>query len=262
MPAEAERTAFASTARYYAAHRPAYPSELLARLRREAGTTGSGVLLDLACGPGRVAIPLAQYFRQVVAVDVEPEMIAVGKLEATRHRAANIDWRVARAEQLELPPASVELVTIGEGFHRLDQPRVLQLVDGWLAAGGRLATLGGEPVWSGGEPWKRVLVDVANRWTDFKLGDPAAAEWTGSRDALLAAGWPATEFQMRAEIVWTADALVGFMLSTSFASRAALGARAAQFEADLRRELLAFAPDDRFPALQRFGFTLAARRGA
>ncbi len=72
-------------------------------LRLAAGTTGNGVLLDLACGPGRIAIPMASHFRRVVAIDVEPEMIAVGKLSATRRGATNIDWRVTPAEQLELP---------------------------------------------------------------------------------------------------------------------------------------------------------------
>jgi hypothetical protein len=40
------------------------------------------------------------------------------------------------AEQLQLPPASVELVTVGEAFHRLDQARVLALVGEWLVEGG------------------------------------------------------------------------------------------------------------------------------
>jgi SAM-dependent methyltransferase len=260
MSTEPVASAFTGTASYYASYRPPYPDELLSRLRLAAGTTGNGVLVDLACGPGRIAIPMASHFRRVVAIDVEPEMIAVGKLSATRCGETNIDWRVTPAEQLELPPASVELVTIGEAFHRLDQSRVLELVKDWLIAGGFLATLGGEPVWSGSEPWKRVLVDVANKWTSLKLGDPNVAEWGGPRDVLRAAGWHVTEFQTHVETVWTTDSLVGFMLSTSFASRAALRERAAPFEADLRRELLEFAPNDQFPARQRFGFTLATRR--
>ena len=263
MSSKATGSAFAGTAPFYASYRPPYPEELLARLRLAAGTTDNSVLLDLACGPGRIAIPMAPHFRRVVAVDVEPEMIAVSQELATYSGATNIDWRVSAAEQVELPPASVELVTIGEAFHRLDQSRVLELVNDWLIAGGFLATLGGESPWSGSEPWKRVLVAVVNRWTSIKLPDPTAAEWGRPWDALLVAGWRvAEEFQMHVETVWTTDTLVGFMHSTSFASRAALGERAAQFEAELRRELLQFAPNDQFPATQRFGYTLATRRVA
>lgn len=262
MSPEPVRSGFAGTASDYAAYRPPYPDELLARLRLAAGTTGSGVLVDLACGPGRIAIPMAPHFRRVVAIDVEPEMIAFGERSAALRGVTNIDWLLTPAEQLELRPASVELVTIGEAFHRLDQPRVLELASVWLGAGGALATLGGEPVWSGSEPWKQVIVDVASRWTSIKLGDPRAAEWGGPSDVLRAAGWHVTEYQMRVETIWTTDSLVGFMRSTSFASRAALHGRAALFEADLRRELLELAPDDRFPASQRFGFTCATSRAA
>lgn len=260
MDSQTVRSVFAGTADDYAAYRPPYPEALLGRLRRAAGTPGDGVVVDLACGPGRVAIPLAPHVRQVLALDVEPEMVAVGRRRAAERGITNIDWQVGRAEDLSLAPASVALVTIGEAFHRLDQPRVLALADAWLAPGGCLATLGGEPVWGGAEPWKRVLVDVSNRWTKITLADPATVVRSGPDKLLRAAGWDVQDEEVAVEMVWTTESLVGFMRSTSFASRAALGERAAPFEAELRRALLEVAPDDRFPARQRFGFTLATRR--
>jgi SAM-dependent methyltransferase len=260
MSQQPSRTTFTGTAHDYASYRPPYPQALLSHLRNAAGTTGHGVLVDLACGPGRIAIPLATHFRRVVAIDVEPEMIAVGHQRASRSGISTIDWHVLPAEQLHLAPASVELVTIGEAFHRLDHIRILELVSDWLIPGGCLATLGGESIWSGREPWKQIVVAVANRWTSITLAEPTAEQWGGPLDTLIAAGWQATEYQMSVETVWTTDAIVGFMRSTSFASRNVLGDKAAQFEAELRRELRAFAPDDRFPASQRFGYTLATRR--
>src|SRR5438445_13790525 len=111
-------TAFAGTATYYVRYRPPYPDAFLFDLRSHAKSTGFGSLLDLACGPGRVAIPMAPYFNSVLAVDVEAEMIAVGKREASRRGVTNIAWLVERAEDLQLPSHSVELITIGEAFHR------------------------------------------------------------------------------------------------------------------------------------------------
>jgi hypothetical protein len=186
-------------------------------------------------------------------------MIAVGAQHAKQVGATNIDWRVIRAEHLDLAPASVELVTIGEAFHRLDQLRVLELVSQWLTPDGCLATLGGESIWSGNEPWKRIVVEVANRWTSIELGDPTTAAWGNPFDALLDSGWHVTDYQLGVDTIWTTDSIVGFMRSTSFASRTALGERAAPFEAALRRELLEFAPTDQFPTHQRFGYTLAAQ---
>ena len=93
-------TAFSGTASYYVRYRSPYPDEFLCDLRSRAATSGHGSLLDLACGPGRVAIPMAPYFNNVMAVDVEAEMIAVGEIEARRRGVANIVWHVERAENL------------------------------------------------------------------------------------------------------------------------------------------------------------------
>jgi SAM-dependent methyltransferase len=259
MAPQSSGTAFTGTAEAYASYRPAYPAVLLAHLRNAAGTSGSGVLVDLACGPGRVAIPMAAHFRRVLAIDVEPEMVAVGKQRARRAEVANIDWHVLPAEHLTLAPNSVELVTIGEAFHRLDQLRMLELADEWLLPKGCVATLGGESIWSGREPWKAIVVSVSNRWTHITLAEPTTAQWGEPFEIFRTAGWQLTSYQMGVEMIWTTDSIIGFMRSTSFASAHALGDKAAQFEAELRQALLAFAPDDRFPAEQRFGYTLAMR---
>jgi SAM-dependent methyltransferase len=260
MSTQPSKTAFAGTANDYAAYRPAYPDALLAHLRNAAGTSGHGVLLDLACGPGRIAIPMAAYFQRVVAVDVEPEMISVARQRANQLGMSNIDWRVMPAEQLLLTPTSVELITIGEAFHRLDQNRILERAGKWLIRDGHLATLGGESIWSGPEPWKRIVVAVANRWTNISLPEPNAARWGEPFEIFRTAGWNVAQYQMCIKMIWTTESIIGFMRSTSFASASALGDKVVQFEADLRQKLLAFAPQDRFPADQRFGYTLATRK--
>lgn len=252
-------TVFTGTATYYARYRPPYPAEFLSDLRSRANTTGHGALLDLACGPGRVAIPMAPCFDSVLAVDVEAEMIAVGEHEAARHGVTNITWLVELAENLQLPPDSIELITIGEAFHRMDQERILERALRWLHLGGTLATLGAESVWRGNEEWKRVVVEVVNRWTHAALGQPNEGVWGGPVEQLRAAGLKVEEREYVVERVWTCDSIVGFMFSTSIASRRALGDRANRFEADLRRALLGLEPRDRFVSMQRFGFTLGMK---
>src|SRR5262245_7424022 len=208
-------TAFTGTASYYARYRPAYPEAFLSDLRSRASTSGHGAMLDLACGPGRVAIPMAPYFGNVLAVDVEPEMIAVGEQEASARSVANIEWRVARAENLELAPGSLELITIGEAFHRLDQSLILEHALRWLEPRGALATLGGEPVWRGNEKWKRVLADVVNTWT----GQEVDTNWGTPTEELRAAGFTVEDHVWGFEKTWTCESIVGFMYSTSIASR-------------------------------------------
>jgi len=252
-------TAFTGTAAYYARYRLPYPEQFLAELRARAGTTGHGALLDLACGPGRIAIPMAAYFDRVLAVDVEAEMIAVGEQEAGG-RGDNIEWRVERAEDLQLPAGSLELITVGEAFHRLDQRQVLRCALEWLQPGGSLATLGAEPVWRGPEQWKRVLVDVVNRWTAHSLGDdPNAVDWGGPVDEMRGAGLCVQEHDSTIEYTWSCDSIVGLMFSSSIASRRVLGENVDRFESQLRAALLDVEPSDRFGCKQRFGFTLGTK---
>jgi hypothetical protein len=124
-----------------------------------------------------------------------------------------------------------------------------------------LATLGAEPVWRGEEDWKRVLVDVVNKWTGEALGRPNEGRWGGPSEELRAAGLEVEERESVVERAWTCDSIVGFMFSTSIASRRVLGDKASTFEADLREALLEAEPSDRFVSMQRFGFTLGTRGG-
>ncbi len=251
--------AFAGTAAYYARYRPPYPSEFLAELRARAGARGDGTLLDLACGPGRVAIPMAPHFGRVLAVDVEDEMIETGQREASARGVANIEWRVSRAEDLQLPPNSLDLITVGEAFHRLDASLVLRRAVEWLRPGGSFASLAGESMWRGGEEWQRELVRVVNKWTGGALGDPNTQPWGGPVDALREAGFDVQEYEVREDHAWTCDSIVGFMFSSSIASRRVLGADADRFEAELRAALLEVEPAGRFIAPLRFGFALGTR---
>jgi hypothetical protein len=204
---------------------------------------------------------MAPYFNGVLAVDVEAEMISVGEREARRRGVTNIAWLVERAEDLQLPARSLELITIGEAFHRLDQERVLKHALEWLQPRGSLATLGAEPPWRGPEAWKRVLVDVVNEWTGQALGNPNEARWGGPSDELRAAGLEVEERESVVEHIWTCDSIVGFMFSTSIASRRVLADEASDFETDLRRALLEVEPSNRFVSMQRFGFTLGVKEG-
>ena len=67
---------FESTAPWYARYRPRYPAELIERLVAAAGLDGRSRVLDLGAGPGHVASAIAGHVGEVVAVDVEPDMLA------------------------------------------------------------------------------------------------------------------------------------------------------------------------------------------
>jgi hypothetical protein len=168
-----------------------------------------------------------------------------------------VRWLVGRAEDVEAPPGSFELITIGEAFHRLDRWTVAQRAFDWLAPGRCLATMGVSGVWAGPEPWQALVAAVMRRWRDDALA------WRPDHPdeaVLRAAGFADVEkHDFEVPYIWSLDAIVGNLYSTSVASRHALGDRADAFEADLRRTLLAHDPRGEYPATLSFGYTLARR---
>jgi len=160
--------AFTGTAQYYVRYRVPYPQELIDDLKKRAGITGHGILLDLACGPGRVALRMSSCFREVWAIDLEPEMVDVGRDEAKRRGVNNVRWMKGKAEDVKAPLESFELITIGEAFHRLDQKVISTRALQWLLPGHFLSTMGGSSMWSGKEPWQRIVVEKTRKWTNRK----------------------------------------------------------------------------------------------
>ena len=259
--------AFAGTATYYVRYRVPYPEGLLKDLIARAGLTGAGRLLDLACGPGRIALALAASFREVWAIDREAEMVEVGQHEATQRGVHNITWMVGKAEDLQAPPASCALITIGEAFHRLDQQRVAQHTLQWLQPGGCVAILGGDGLTSGREPWQRLVAEVVRHWTSRAAahGDVSAPPQPGSgpdhnERVLRATGFAeVASYPFVAPHDWTIDTIIGNLYSTSFCSKQVLGANAAAFEAELKAALLAYDPSGQYHEQMRFGYTIGRK---
>ena len=78
------KDAFEGTADYYSRYRVPYSQILIDSLIENVKPGQNGVLLDLACGPGRLTFPLARYFSKVIAIDIDAGMIAAGKDEAAK----------------------------------------------------------------------------------------------------------------------------------------------------------------------------------
>src|SRR5579871_4538953 len=249
MP-EYPRNAFKGTASDYARYRPPYPPELFAHLRARFGEMESKTLLDLACGPGRVTFALAPYFAKVVAIDREAEMIAEATSEASRRRADNISWRISDAEPLEFHESSLGAVTVGDAMHRLDTDKVLRKVLVWLEPGGVFANLGSHPH-DARSDWQRARDAVVLKYRRALVpGEIPVTDGIVARDIaqgekqLSALGFTAVaSFTFSVPHTWTLESLLGNLHSTSFCSRAVLGARAQAFAHELREALAPFGPE-------------------
>jgi ubiquinone/menaquinone biosynthesis C-methylase UbiE len=90
-----------------------------------------GPLLDVACGTGRMAIPLAAKGYQVTGVDIVPEMVARARQKAAAH-GVSVEWVVADAREFQLQqqfPFMYMVENAFQFFHtRADQEALLSRV--------------------------------------------------------------------------------------------------------------------------------------
>ena len=259
--------AFAGTAAAYARYRPPYPRPLLSDLLDYAESPPDGALLDLACGPGRLALDLAASFQTVWAVDLEPEMIEVGRREAARRGVGNVSWFVGKAEDLAAPAGGFDLITIGEAFHRLDQRLIAGQALAWLKPGGCLATLGCDSILDGREAWQKTVAEIARRWmakafpAGWGVAREGAATGPGSQARVLReAGFlDVTDRAFREPRAWSFEQIVGYLESTSVCSRKALGGDFAAFEAELRAALPEPGGSSEFHETLNWGYTVGRK---
>ena len=279
-PADFAADLYRGTGPDYDRFRLGYPATMLDDLLDRCRPSGTGVLVDLACGTGQLAFALRPRFAEVWAVDQEADMVEVVAAKAAAG-AGRVRPVVARAEDLEVPAGSVELVTIGNAFHRLRRDAVAARVRGWLRPGGHLALCWSTSPWVGDAPWQRALADVIARWRGrLDTADRTPPGWDRDRrdrpDAVVLGDAGLEEVarvEFAAEHRWTVPELVGHVYSTSFLPRAVVGPHAAAFEADLSAELSPHAEhgpatagspraeDGRFTETVSFAYHLARRPG-
>jgi SAM-dependent methyltransferase len=210
---------FASTAPWYARYRPQYPAELIARLVEAAGLDDRSRVLDLGSGPGHVALPIAAHVGEVVAVDVEADMLA--QIHAPTVRTVH-----GRAEEIDPSWGRFELATAGRSFHWFDAAVMFERLP---LVTDQLALLGDSITQSAAQ--SQVLA-IASELLGEEQPKPGR-RWY--RELLAASPFSQVEeIEVTAERTWTADSLIGLAYSTSVASPARLGAKRAEFERRVR----------------------------
>ena len=122
---------FSEQAREYAQYRPQYPRELFDYLASIA--PGRRLAWDCGTGNGQAAQELARHFERVIATDASAEQIA----QAPAHE--QIEYRVARAEDVDLEAGSVDLVAVAMAVHWFDLEPFYQVVRRAVKPNGVLA---------------------------------------------------------------------------------------------------------------------------
>ena len=100
------------------------------------------VVVDLGAGTGFFTLPLARVVAQgkVLAVDLQPEMLAMIRRRVGAAKLTNIETVLASEADPHLPRDSVDLVLLVDAYHEFSYPReVMQHVVAALKPQGRVA---------------------------------------------------------------------------------------------------------------------------
>ena len=201
---------FSNVAARYADFRPHYPAALFDYLATLV-PLGSAVW-DCACGNGQATCDLASRFPKVYATDASGEQIASAR------PYANVEYRVALAEQSGLPAASVQLLTIAQAMHWFDLPRFYLEAKRVLSPGGVIAA------WAYGI--NQVEGEAVNQIVQDFYSNVVGPYWPPERklveDGYRTISFPFEEItppSIRMQAHWSLEQLVGYFSSWSATNR-------------------------------------------
>jgi SAM-dependent methyltransferase len=165
-------------ARDYLEHRP-FPPAVAARIAKLGGLTGTSHVLDLAAGPGSLALELARLTPHVTAMELSRGFVAAARAEAKRRgvELATINESCNRLVQLD---DSFDCITISQAIHWLDDVMLVKGVCRNLAAGGSFFVIHGALTLPSAHPLSYILGDST------PLGDKPKAPFAEEVRALYA----------------------------------------------------------------------------
>jgi len=238
---------FESAVAGYARYRSGYPEREVAELAALVGLDRTRTAVDVGCGSGQLAIPLAAHAGRVVAIDPIPGMLALGRAAADAAGVRNVTWVLGDSGGLAtLVPPGAHVATFAASFHWTDRPSVVLDLDRLLGPGGSVVTINNDLDDADAPEWVRALdalrADVLGE-RHMDATDPFIHAPLGHREILEASPFGAVR---RLTWAWdrelTVEEAVGLQLTYSFSTPAVFGDRLGRFVDGARAAILALHP--------------------
>jgi len=231
---------FTAAVDHYIAHRQPYPDRLVEALI-ERFEIGPGTrVIDVGCGPGLLSLPFARTGAEVLGIDPNPAMLDACR-RAAEAGGLPVTLSERKAEDLTPEDGPARLVVFGRSFHWTDRDAVARLLDGVVGPGGGVAMLHEHRELKAATPLGCLIEAVKDDWVADGLDKRSPRSHA---EVLQASPFSVTdEIFARTRVRWTADGVVGQLLSTSYCNPARLGDQRDAFEADVRARFAGLAPD-------------------
>ncbi|MBV8454117.1 MAG: class I SAM-dependent methyltransferase [Deltaproteobacteria bacterium] len=79
-------------------------------------------VLDVASGPGFVAMAFAPHCREVIGIDATDRFVARAEAEASRRRLTNVSFMLGDVERMSFPDQTFDVVVCRFAFHHFPHP--------------------------------------------------------------------------------------------------------------------------------------------
>jgi SAM-dependent methyltransferase len=195
---------------FYHKYRRGYPPAVIGMVVDAFKLTRDDVVIDLGCGTGQLALPIAGRVRAVAGVDPEPGMLARARQAADEQGIANVCWMIGAdtgipAIRALLGSQRAGAVTIGQALHWMHHDDLFQALTRLVRHGGGVAVItNGTPLWLQDSAWSQALRRFLEHWlgatTTATCGTDAASQRRYC-DSLTAAGYDVQE----ASVEYTSD---------------------------------------------------------
>ena len=116
------REEFTRQADAYAAAPVITDADRLARLVRAINPLSDQRAVEVATGPGYVAMALAARCREVIGLDLTPAPIAIAERTAHERNIRNVKFQVGDAEHLPFGDSEFDIAVCRFAFHHFQHP--------------------------------------------------------------------------------------------------------------------------------------------
>jgi trans-aconitate methyltransferase len=243
---------FSGVQDYYARYRPPITSEIVDTILSlcPSGAT-DGDMIDLGTGTGQVALAFVSKFRRIFAVEVDADMLARAQMDwnaINPTSSTEVIWEQCDVADYTVPAeASVSLVTTCRSFHWMDQPAMLARYAAQSGPAASFAVFGDSSFWESPQDWAQAVRSCVQSFLGEKRR--ARSRTFEHHRRPYAEIVAESEFSNVGEATvpvgrrWTFAQVIGYLYSTTFASRDLFGDRVEEFEKAVLEVLASYADE-------------------
>ncbi len=179
---------------FYHRYRRGYPQPVIDSLVEVFELTEDDTVVDLGCGTGQLALPIAERVRAVTGVDPEPDMPRHARRAASERGVTNVNWMIGAGTDMPalnalLGDQAVGAVTIGQALHWMSHEELFRALIPLTRPGGGVAVVAnGTPLWLQDTAWSQALRGCLERWwgcprpiSGRSSPNGSATRWNGTR---------------------------------------------------------------------------------